>query len=719
MKLHYYSTTIKYLYYILFFTVPFVVFPFNSELFEFNKMLFIYVITTLILGVWLLRSLQEKKIIFKRTPLDIPIGIFFLSQVLSTLFSIDQHTSIFGYYGRFNGGLLSTAVYIFLYYGFVSNIDEYKNEVIKKLFEISVLTSLLVVLWGIPGRFNRDLSCLLFTSKFNNSCWTAQFKPAERMFSTLGQPNWFGAYLAITFFLSIFLLLVSHKKKVLYAVGIGTLFSYMGILFSRSRSALGSLAPGLLLLGLYFIFLQIKKNQWLSVQKRNIILALCGVGILLTFIIQTGVPQVDSYLSFSFLRHKSVQPVPVAAPPVQQSLEYVGGITESFDIRKIVWKGAWELGNQYPLFGTGVETFGYAYYLVRPQAHNLTSEWDYLYNKAHNEYLNILATTGWLGLGTFAILTVAIWILLIKKMVKERKNHESVLFYLTLAAVQISIFITNFFGFSITVVNVYWYASLGFLVLYNTPETPSLHKNNNKISLPQVGMVILLVLWLLNSIGNYWFADYKYAQSEIAIKSNDSATAVNLLQEAMTLRNEHVYQDKLSYALAQYAFMASYQKEKVKSQDLINVAEKLNLKSLQESPQNVLYWKTRVKNQFIFYQMSFDRKYLFTGLAALDEAYKLAPTDPKIPYFSATYYSLLYDDEKNKGQKEIYQEQSMRAIDRAIALKSDYGDAYYLKIQLLRKYGDRAEARKLLEWYIPRYAPSDPAVQKELKDLSP
>ena len=56
---------------------------------------------------------------------------------------------------------------------------------------------------------------------------------------------------------------------------------------------------------------------------------------------------------------------------------------------------------KYPLFGTGVETFAYSYGFVRPIAHNLTSEWDYVYNKAHNEYFNYLALTGFLGLGAY------------------------------------------------------------------------------------------------------------------------------------------------------------------------------------------------------------------------------------------------------------------------------------------------------------------------------
>lgn len=717
MKLQYYSNTIKYLYYILFFILPFVVLPVNSELFEFNKMLFIYTIASLILGVWILHCLQENKFIIKKTPFDIPLSLFFVSQLASTLFSIDQHTSFFGYYGRFNGGLLSTGVYIFLFYGFVTYISENIHNTIRNIFKISIVSSILVVLWGLPGKFNHDLSCLLFTSKFDNSCWTAQFRPAERMFSTLGQPNWFGAYLAITFFISIFLFFSTSKKKATIIALLGMFFSYTGILLSRSRSSLVSIVPGIIILGIYYLVLYINKHNLLTSFKKKAFIVGIGGFLVLTVLCQTGIPRIDTILTLSFLKKNNAKVVvPQPTKPPEKNLVYVGGVTESLDIRKIVWGGAWELGSQYPLFGSGVETFGYAYYSVRPQSHNMTSEWDYLYNKAHNEYLNLLATTGWFGLVSFLILLLWIFYYLFQVIKNNRNDFTLVLFYLSLIGMISSILITNFFGFSISVINVYWYMIIAWLVVYQEKKI-HIKDSVNNVSISKVGISLVITLWLINGIYSYWLADYKYAQSEIAIKGNNSGVAVNLLQEALKLRDEHVYQDKLSYALAQYAFVASYQKEKEKSAQIIGAAEDLNLKSIQSSSQNVLYWKTRVKNQFIFYQMSLDKKYLFTGLSALEEATKLAPTDPKIPYFAATYYSLLYDDEKNTTQKKIYLDNSMMSIGTALSLKNDYGDAYYLKIQLLRKYGMKMEAKELLEWYIPRYAPDNEELKKELNSL--
>src|SRR3990167_11051769 len=90
----------EFLFYLLFLLTPLVMYKNTSELFEFNKIIFIYLIAILIFIVWIFKIGKEKKIIFKRTFLDIPILIFLLTQIISRFFSIDFYTSIFGFYGR-------------------------------------------------------------------------------------------------------------------------------------------------------------------------------------------------------------------------------------------------------------------------------------------------------------------------------------------------------------------------------------------------------------------------------------------------------------------------------------------------------------------------------------------------------------------------------------------------------------------------------------------
>src|SRR5260221_3618395 len=131
---------VEYLFYALFFLVPLIFYPKTSEVFEFNKIVAVYIFTILITAAWIIRMIQAKKILFRRTALEIPILLFLGSQLVSTLISIDQRTSIFGYYSRFNGGFLSTVCFSILYFAFVSN---FTSESTKKLIKITLISALI------------------------------------------------------------------------------------------------------------------------------------------------------------------------------------------------------------------------------------------------------------------------------------------------------------------------------------------------------------------------------------------------------------------------------------------------------------------------------------------------------------------------------------------------------------------------------------------------
>ncbi|MCL4385686.1 MAG: O-antigen ligase family protein [Cyanobacteria bacterium] len=749
---------IKWLYIGLFFLTPLLMASFTSELFEFNKMMFIYLITLLIIFFWSLKMILTKKIIIKRTPFDIPIILFLSSQILSTIFSIDVQTSVFGYYGRFNGGLLSTGAYIVLFYGFISNlINDNISFSLTTFLKVTLLSSFLVILWGLPGRLGYDTSCLLFVGQFNNSCWTDQFRPAERMFSTLGQPNWLGAFLVINFFIGLYFLLKSgqNKDKINKFFYLAYLaINFISLLFTRSRSALGAVIVCLLIFVFYFIFSNRKiiKKPKIWNQEFSMLLLILTLTISIV-IFKTGVQKIDQFLSPNFYvsiiskNNNSNNHQTETLPKANSNVVYETDVTASSDIREIVWKGAIDLGLRYPLFGTGVETFAYSYYFVRPKAHNLTSEWDFLYNKAHNEFLNYLATTGFLGLGSYMILILSIFIYFFSNLKGQNPNLKSssqntkfkqdsnsigqsnnILLTFCLMISFLSILITNFFGFSTTTINLFFFLIPAFVIYVNKRDAKN---TENKIKLTSsdslsklaftqyVSFVFLSVIfiYLLSYLSRYYLADIRYAKGDNYAKLAEYQKSAQELELARNLRYEHVYDDKLSYVLANLAFIASYQKETDLAKNLINSSDALNARSINASPKNVLYWKTRAKDYYLFYQITLDQKTLDTGTNALLTAQKLAPTDPKIPYSLSIFYSLLYDETKDVNRKQELESLSLQAINSTVDLKSNYRDAYFLKGQLLKKFGKKDEARAAFEKILQNIDPNDTEVKKEINSL--
>ena len=755
---------IQILYSLLFFVTPLIMTKSTSELFEFNKILFIYALTVLVSFFWLLKMVINKKIILKKTPFDIPIIFFFLSELISTIFSLDSHTSIFGYYGRFNGGLLSIVCYIVLYYAFVSN-----SLSVEKTLKAIMTSSLFVILWAIPGRFGHDLTCLLFTGKFSNACWdntTLAFRPELRAFSTLGQPNWLGAYLAVAFFIGIYFLiqklevksqkLNSKVKSLIWPIYLFLNFSM--ILFTRSRSAIFAVFFGLILfIGYYSLF--IKTNF------KKVLLILLIVTVIPIFFFKTGEDKIDKYLKFPILRLRSGQVTkfqetnnPPAGGPITNNQPTItsSNVTESFDIRKIVWQGAWNLAIKYPLFGTGVETFAYSYNFVRPVNHNLTSEWDYVYNKAHNEYFNFLATTGFVGLGAYLLLIGAFIYFVISKikyqsfdytqddpersrtgqisnihiknqkeiknnLTTEQYNNETMLTVCLLIS-YITILITNFFGFSTTTVQLFFYLIPAFLVVSTTQFLDFRNRALEKVSFLQkisIFFFLFFTIYLLFSITIYYLADvnYSYGLKYLKTKTLNYQKAASYFEKAIKLRQEPFYEDKFSGSLAYISALAAFQKQNDLAKQIASIADSYNRKTIQNYPKNVFYWKTRAKNMYYFYQLTNNENELLQGVEALKIARGLYPTDPKIPYSLALYYSTIYDSTKNNLKKEEWQRLSLQEIDKTIKLKSNYREAYLFKGQLLKKYGQINEAKKVLEYMLKNFDPKDQDVLKELQSL--
>lgn len=661
---------LNFLYGSLIFLTPLIFAPNTSELFEFNKMLFIYLITTLIGLLWIIKMILAKKLIFKKTFLDIPILIFFLSQILSTVLSIDRNVSLFGYYGRFNGGLLSILSYVILFYGLISNRIGYEI-----LLKSSLWSSVVVVLYGLPGKLGHDITCFLVTKTFDNSCWSTEsnvFNPAVRSFSTLGQPNWLGAFLAVNFFIGLYFFVKNLKNvKFLMFNSLYLLANFSFILFSRSRSALAAVGVGLIIYTLYH-FLFIKKDF------NKIFITFLIITIFPVILFKTGIDKIDNIFIFS-VKSNNQKIVKQTSPLVNPD------ITESLDIRKIVWQGAIDLGLKYPLFGTGVETFGYSYYLVRPVSHNLTSEWDFVYNKAHNEFLNYLATTGFIGLGSYLIMLGTVIFYLIKHLKNSKDNLK-----ISLLIAYLTILITNFFGFSTTTLNLFLYLIPAFVILSDEKAPQFKFVIDKKVFYQYLSIAItsFIAIYLLFSIFSYWLADnyyslgINYSKPQIA----DYQKAAMYFEKALKIRDESIYEDRFSSALSYLVAIAAYQKQNDLAKQLTTLSDYYNKKSLLSSQKNIFYWKTRAKNEFLYYQVSQDEENLNEGIKALLTGEKLAPTDPKIPYSLAVYYSLYYDQTKNNDIKEKTKQSSLLEIDRALNLKKDFQDAITLRKQLFEKY---------------------------------
>ena len=716
---NYFGKIIRFSFYFLFIIVPLILTPWNYELFEFNKMLAVYGLTAIILGAWIGRMIVNKKIIFKKTPFDIPLFLFLASQLISSLFSIDRHTSFWGYYSRFHGGLLSTFCYLFLFWAFVSNLN-YRATL--KTILVILATAIPVAAYGIAEHFGID-------AKY----WIQDVR--TRVFSSLGQPNWLAAYLAVLiplclafFFRSTNDPASNRKIKMVFSGAVYFLFC-LCFFYTRSQSGVLGLGVGLLL---FWLLLgknhlknksDLKKNYWPY-------FLLFNFGFLIIFK-QVGFdssPQLNDFFK-KFSSKASVQTqnnnqVEKNSPAV---IPDAGSPTG--EIRKIVWKGALAIWKHYPIFGSGVETFAYSYYNFRPVEHNLVSEWDFLYNKAHNEYLNFLATTGILGLGTYLIFIGSFVIFSLRQnacslphFLGKKEAGETIRFrdneiiILALFSGWCSILITNFFGFSVVPVALFFFLIPAFCVVLSSEETPISPPSSrpaskfsfspfNSIQKTSLLFLAFFTLYFLFLIFKFWSADAHYAKGEKLNKAGRYDLAYPELIKAIDLKkDEPVYRNEIAESASNLALAYFKQKDASGAANLLQIAIFQSDTALKTSPGNLNFHKGRIKILYVLAQINKD--YLPLVINSFQQAIKLAPTDAKLVYNLGTIYGI-----SDKTDLAI------ASFLKAIELKPNYKEARYALASYYQKAGRLDKAKEELEYLLKYLDPKDGPSRELLREI--
>jgi putative inorganic carbon (hco3(-)) transporter len=695
-------------FYLLLCITPFLFTKFNSELFEFNKMIFVYAMTVIITGVWILRMISAKELIFKKTPLDIPIGLFLLSQILSTFFSIDFHTSIWGYYSRSNGGLLSIISYIVLYYAFVSNFTKY--DVIRFL-RASAIAGFFVALYAIPEHFGLSPSCIILTGEYTASCWVQDVQ--ARVFGTLGQPNWLAAYLEMLIFPAIYFFISAKnfRNRIIYLVISSAYF--LAFTFTYSRGATLGLISGLVILTLGVLIYSKKVNSFYTFKNSLAMLVVFGM---LTVLFGSALTE------FRLIKNPAVPTRPGIpqgqAAPSGTQLE--NGGTESGQIRLIVWRGALDIFKAYPLFGSGVETFAYSYYQFRPNEHNLVSEWDFLYNKAHNEYLNYLSTTGIFGFLSYILMIIVFTLASVKIFfagLKHKNPDESYLLLPAIGAGYAAYLIQNFFLFSVVAVALFFYLFPAFVFVF-FEKTGTLGKGNLialylKNLFELIGrknlarkliqvLVVAIVLLILNTIISLWEADTNYKKGSDYNDAGNPGRAYNFLIDAVRLNSsEPLYLAELGNA-AGSSSLALLNEDPTTSAQLKDDAVFFTDLGILISPMNTTVLRTAIRTYFQLALM--DPSYKQKTLEVVDKSIALAPTDPKI----------LLNKQVILTQFEMNDE-AIAVLKKAIELKPNYREARLNLANLYIKKGEKELAKEHID-YILTLIPGDPdALKLELQ----
>jgi len=686
-----YQVLLLTVYRIIFFATPLIIIPITSELFEFNKIVFIYIATVFAVVFWVLRMASERRIIFRRTIFDIPLLLFLAGQALSTLVSIDPRSSVFGYYSRFNGGLLSSISYSLLYWVFVSNI---KSPKIISLFKYTVISGLLVSIYGILEHFGID-----------KDLWVQDVQ--TRVFSTLGQPNWLAAWLVaitpISWYLAFFQKQGRGNKNIIW-LGVSAIF-IVTLIFTKSRSGfiafvVCDFAFGA---GLFYIFSKQAKTLKNNALKKFIYTNLT----ILAAIALVGSPWTPS-ISDLVSKRTTTATLDQYSPALE-----VGG-TESGTIRKIVWRGALDIFKHYPILGSGVETFGLSYYNFRPQEHNLVSEWDFIYNKAHNEYLNYLATTGALGT-SFYLLLIFVYLYFSGKNIisidKEPDTGKKILL-LSLFCGYSSLLITNFFGFSVVVTSLLLFLIPAMsIVAISSPDKDLDIKRNTGLQKTDFIQKFIQIStltaggFLILTICKYWMADSEYNKGLSSMTIGSYSQARGYFVKSIDLvSKEPTYWVKLSQSTADIALTLPSSENQDTARKISEEAVNESLEAQRLSPNNVNVLRSLTATYINLSSINPD--YIQKAKDAILQSIKLAPNDPKFYY----NLGLIYIQTQQ-------QDEGIKTLEKSIELKSNYKEPRLALGLIYANLGENAKAEEQFKYVLEHIDPKEPTAIQKLSEL--
>ncbi len=705
------SYVIEFSFYALFFFVPIIWLPVNSELFEFNKFIVLLSLTSIITTAWVVKMLSDRQFKFKRTPLDLAILVFLGANILATVFSIDPYTSVMGYYGRWNAGLLSIFAYLILYYALVNNSS--KRQIyyfLATLFTSGLIISIYAILQHPNPLFREQVGGKTIFHGIDYNYWAVDVE--NRVFSTLGQPNWLAAYLAMLILPLLSLLFIFKKLWQTLLILVSFAAYYLAFTFTFSRGGLVGLLLGVASFVIILPFYQanlvekIKKKiplVDLSVtvsRLQEFIIAILGVVLIVVLTNQFFGNALT--LRGGLADKQATTSQTSTEKPVQTQLEVAG--SQTAQIRTIVWTGSLAIFKAYPLFGSGLETFGYSYYLFRPAEHNYTSEWDFLYNKAHNEFVNYLATTGAVGLLAYLLYIGSFEFFAIRRLVKMPWSNERFLGIGLWAGFNTSLG-ANFFGFSVVPTNLLFYTFPAmFFLITNTladknyalhfPKLlqKSLYNNIAKI------LIMLLGIFLLLSTLGYWVGDYFYNQS-FGAKSYQKAISYLRISTAVAAY-EPTFKSELASNLASLA--GTLNEDDGNSAEVLESeaeARKLINNLTKAHPNNTALWQDKRRIDYTLSKINPAENAEL--IKTIERLQTLAPTDANIQYNLALNY--LYMDKNAHAAK---------LLEKVVSLKSDYREAVLLLARTYSKTKDTAKALKLLNSWLELH-PDD----SEAKDL--
>ena len=345
--------------------------PFNS-----SKLILLLLIAGWLLG-HLINSYRIRPLALQSTEFKATILLvgFVLSLLVSTIQTDEFLVGLIGDTQRRNGFLSYFGLsVIFLY-----TMRSIKLSNIIRIYQVGILTGVALSVYGVIQISGKD--------------FVAWDNPYNSMISTLGNPNFASATLAILLLISLFGIFLNNLNIFFKSLSVLVIvLSLIAIVISGSRQGLLVIFFSTLF---YVSIFAIIRNEKLGV-------------------LVTSVSSIGAILAALGMLQKG----PLA------SVLY----KDSISVRGYYWRAGIEMFKESPLTGIGVDRYGAYFRQFREVGYPLKHGFDITSSNAHNTFIQLFATSG-LFVGIFYLLIVLFIFLSGIKLLRtcEKQDQNTIL----------------------------------------------------------------------------------------------------------------------------------------------------------------------------------------------------------------------------------------------------------------------------------------------------
>ena len=480
---------------LLVFAVPLAISPFSTNIYNVPKSFISSLLILFIFALWLSRWDEKGSISLPTSYLSLPILAFFLASLLSMAKALDFYQALTASY--------RLLTYLLLYHLVLYVIQEHRQ--VETLFRVMGLTGAAVAVYGLFQYWGWDFMLL-----------SERFRPV----SFLGNTGYAAEYLILVIPLSLVLFLraPSFLEKVLWASIGGLLLAHL--LFTQARGPWLGLFISITWMGwvLYRRYWKGKASIPLGRKEK--------VGVFLGLTL---------FLLFFALYPGLLSRIWSIFDPTYPSNRF----------RLLVWSSTLKIIAENPFFGVGFGNYELHYPPFRTVEEWRLSEKLVVAN-AHNDYLQIAAETGLIGLGLFLWLLLRVSISLHKNLRYER-DSQIFLLSLGLGGSLTALLVSAFFAFPFQnpTPSLYFWLFLG---LISSLERIGGQAPKKAIALPRVlawgAAIPLLALSYLLVIGQF-LADLHLEKARQSFLRGRETEAFTEYQKAIFFYFPNLYTHEL------------------------------------------------------------------------------------------------------------------------------------------------------------------------------